>query len=152
MCVIAVWVHGEQLLCPVCGLPREMQGRQIALLDQGRVIGSEPRRQRQSKQSIPVFCIFRKPGMGPTFRLLQGSVELIADLRIGRESLAGCKRTVVFIELGFQHAQALKLGKQQSRGIGHRSEGVVRVLVLPGEEHLMGIAEIQIVQKIEPAI
>src|SRR6266567_1477421 len=63
-CVVAVMADRKQLLPRNSSLLREMQGCQIALFDECRVVGLQARRQGQGKKCIAIFGVFSQSSMG----------------------------------------------------------------------------------------
>src|ERR1700733_10606221 len=90
--------------------------------------------------------------MGKFVRLIESRIKLVTHRDIRRQLLAGCKCLVIRVELSCEHTQSIELRKKIAGCVARRPHRVIGMLSLPGDEQLMGRAEIQVVKHPESLI
>jgi len=77
----------------------------------------------------------------------EGRVKTVAHAAVRFLLVAVQKLLVILVKLAFQHSQTVKFREQYSRRLSRGPHRILRMLVLPGEEHLMSLIEIQVVKE-----
>src|SRR5207247_1114310 len=74
------------------------------------------------------------------------------DIGVGVQLRTIFKLLVVDKKLTFEHTQAVKFRKQQSRRVAGSSHGIIRMILLPLRKNAVGAIEVQVVEKLKSVI